>query len=360
MPAAVMAWIDRHQPRLLLSVRIVVATVVTFAAAHLLGFSQSYWAVLTTVIVMQSSVGGSIKATVDRLVGSLGGAIWGVGVCLWIPHHDVLTLGVALGVAVAPLALATAFNPAWRVAPVTALILLLTPTSQIAGPVAAAVQRMAEVGLGSVVAVAVALLLAPARAQANLTAAARSALDIMAQLLTVLMDGLTQTRDPHAVESLHGRIRAALAQAEIAADEARRERLVSLNTGVDPVPLCRTLRRVHHDLLMIGRATISPLPAAAGTPLATPAAEVATTVAHYLRTMAVALAQRTPPPPSLAEDTAITRVLDQVAALRAHGATVALTDDAVARLFSLTFALEQLRKDLGDLSERAAELAQRP
>lgn len=358
MPTTLKLWAQTHQARLWLSVRIVVACVVTFAAAHLLGFAQSYWAVLSSVIVMQSSVGGSIKATVDRLTGSLGGAVWGVVVCLGVPHHDILTLGVALGVAVAPLAVVTAFNPAWRVAPVTALILLLTPTSQVIGPVDAAIQRMLEVGLGSVIAVAVALVLAPARSRADLTDAARTALETLAALMTDLMAGLREARDPLAVEGLHEAVRAAIARAETAADEARRERLVTITAAPDPAPLCRTLRRVHHDLIMVGRVSLTPWPAPVEADLAGPVAAVTDTVTQFLVAMAAAIGRHAAPPPTAPEDGTLADFSQAVAALHASGAANALPEAVVARLFGLTFALEQLRKDLGDLVERARELAE--
>ena len=43
------------------------------------------WSVLTAVIVTQSSVGRSVKATIDYLVGTLGGAIYAGAVAALIP-----------------------------------------------------------------------------------------------------------------------------------------------------------------------------------------------------------------------------------------------------------------------------------
>jgi len=37
-----------------------------------------YGAVLTADIVRQASVGASLKATLDRFIGTLGGAVWSV------------------------------------------------------------------------------------------------------------------------------------------------------------------------------------------------------------------------------------------------------------------------------------------
>ena len=55
------------------AVRVAVAGAASFALAEALGLAQGYWAVFTSVIVTQASVGGSLKATVDRLTGTLGG-----------------------------------------------------------------------------------------------------------------------------------------------------------------------------------------------------------------------------------------------------------------------------------------------
>jgi uncharacterized membrane protein YccC len=349
--------VKKHRAELLLSVRIIVASVLTFAIAHLLGFKQSYWAVLTALIVMQSSVGGSIKATGDRFIGSLGGAVWGVLVCLVVPHADVFTLALALALAIAPLAVVVAFNPAMRVAPVTSVIILLTPTSALVGPVAAAFQRMLEVGLGSVVAVAVAFLLAPAKSVSTLGVAASRALSHMADLIIILMAGLIEARDPMAVEGLHAKIRHAIGAAETADAESRRERAVSLPGAPDLTGLCRTLRRLHHDLVAIGRASTTPLPPKIQGPLAEPAAKVAKTIAAYLRRSGAALHVRATPPSPKAERAALREFSRALAGLRAAGLSRALSDDDVARLFGLAFALEQLGQNLKDLNDRTAELA---
>src|SRR5215831_4444882 len=91
-----------------LALRTTLAGLLTFTLAHLWELPQAYWAVLTSVIIMQASVGGSLKAGLDRMLGTVAGAIWGVSVTLTIPHRDTLSLGVTLVVAIAPLALVAA------------------------------------------------------------------------------------------------------------------------------------------------------------------------------------------------------------------------------------------------------------
>ena len=54
-------WIAAHRAEMTLSLRITVAGLIAFALGELLGVKQVYWAVLTAVIVMQASVGGSLE-----------------------------------------------------------------------------------------------------------------------------------------------------------------------------------------------------------------------------------------------------------------------------------------------------------
>ena len=54
--------IATRAPELRLAVRVTTAAVLAFAIAKLLGFAHGYWAVITAIIVMQTSVGGSLKA----------------------------------------------------------------------------------------------------------------------------------------------------------------------------------------------------------------------------------------------------------------------------------------------------------
>ena len=125
---------------------------------------------------------------VDRLIGTIGGAGWGVVVTLALPHQSMLSTGLALAVALVPLAAVVAVRPGYRIAPVTAAIVLLANSSP-SGVVEAALERVLEIGLGSVVALAVALVVAPARAQDLLCAAGRDALALMADQVELLLGG---------------------------------------------------------------------------------------------------------------------------------------------------------------------------
>src|SRR2546428_13598519 len=151
-------WLQGQRAAIRLALPKMLAGLTPFPLAHLLELPQGYWAVLTSVIVMQASVGGSLKAGLDRMLGTVAGAIWGVSVTLAIPHHDTLTLGLTLAVALTPLALVAALKPNYRVAPVTAIIVLLSTTGVQLGPVRYATDRGLALALESLVCFAVFVL----------------------------------------------------------------------------------------------------------------------------------------------------------------------------------------------------------
>ena len=351
------AWIQRNRSQLRLALRMTIASLFTYALGNLLGLQQSLWAVLTSIIVMQASVGASLKAMVDRLTGSLGGAVAGVVVLLGLHRFGLGLPWLTLAIGVPPLALLAALKPSYRVAPITFVILVMSPNLQALGPVEFAVQRMAEIALGSLIALVVSLFVAPARAHDALAEAAAQALRAMAEVMDALKTGVTGPVDSEALMAAHDRVRRAIGKAESAAEEALRERSSFLTGSADPQPLCRTLRRLRHDLAALGRTMTTPLPDPAGTALTAPIMETTAVIAGFFGACAIAVGGRALPPSLVELQEVFAAQSAAVAQLRRSGQTLALADDDVARLFGMGFALEQLRRDLFDLVERAQEMA---
>ncbi len=347
----------RRSTELRMALRTTAAALIAFVVARMLQLPQAYWAVLTSVIIIQASLGGSLKAGVDRLLGTFAGAIWGVVVTLAVPHRDSLALAGALALALAPLALVAALKPAYRVAPVTAVIVLLSTTGVQLGPVHYAIDRVLEIGLGCVIGIAVSLLVLPARAHGLLAEAAAETVRALRELSDLLLQDLAQPPDRTAQAAAHLRLRKALARVEGFADEARRERAHRLTDAPDPEPVARNLRRLHHDLTSVGRALAEPLPHAALQYLAEAAAELRRAISDYLWGAAAAFVARRKPPPLGAVDEALRAFRDSMDCLRRSGALRELSAEVVARVFGLAFALQQLRGNLGDLADRVAEQA---
>jgi uncharacterized membrane protein YccC len=257
-----------------------------------------------------------------------------------------LMTGVALAISLTPLALLAAFKPSYRVAPVTAVILLLGSAGTTEGPLVAAVLRTIEVSLGGVVGMAVSLLLLPARAHALLGEAANRVLQRLAQLLTDLVAALIAPSDAKAILSRNDEVRLALTALESISDEAARERRFYLTDDADPEPVTRTLRRLRHDLVLIGRIAAEPLSQALRERLAQSLTGFANVAAEFLRAIGRAFAERQSPPSLDGFNAAIAHLLADIEGVKGD-----------ERLVALSFALEQLQFNLKDLTRRAQEFA---
>ncbi len=348
----------RHRRvQLALSIRVTIAAVAALALAQFLHLPLPLWAVLTAVIVTQMSVGRSLKATFDYLVGTLGGAIYGGAIGVLIPHSSEVALLAVLALAVAPLAFIAAVNPRFSVAPITAIIVLLIPTMTDASPIASALDRVLEVALGGVTGLVVSFLLLPSNAHPLVARAAARTLDQMARALGDLLAGLKQGLDMDSLHRIQDGIGQALVQLNVVGAEAEHERSAGLTIGPDTGPLLRTLLRLRHDLVMIGRAAVSPLPEAIRIRLEMPLQHAGAALADYLRASGAALQEARRPPSLNAAATALDTYATEIAALRRDGFTRSLTDDAAERFFVLGFALEQMHDNCKDLERCVAEWA---
>jgi uncharacterized membrane protein YccC len=347
-----------YRAQLRFCVRVTVAGLSAFAIARGLGFPlHGLWAVLTAVVVTQVSVGASLRATIEYIVGTLGGAVYAAAIGLLIPHATTTAQAVVLVLAVAPMALASAIHPSFRVAPFSAVIVLLVGGELGENPIESAVVRVAEVALGGAVAMGVSVLVFPERAHGLGLEAAARILDRMAYLLPKLLAGFIGNLDMAEIRDLQDDLGGSVTAFQALAVEAKRERFVPLARHPDPAPLSRTLLRLRHDLVILGRAAAAPLPDSFAQRLGPLLTRVGAEASEFLRGSATALAQRRHPP-ALEPVQALVNAHDaEVATLRRDGLTLALSTIEVERLFALCFALEQFVQNFADLARCVEEHA---
>jgi uncharacterized membrane protein YccC len=350
-------WLAHHHPQLRLCLRVTTSAVLALAVAHLLNLPLALWTVLTAVLLTQISVGGSLKATADYLASTLGGAIYAAAIGTLVPHTDEIALLAALAVAVAPPALLAAMSPRFKAAPFTAVMVFFGPTITHAGPIASAVERVTEVAVGAVVGLVVSLLVLPARAHGLVVEAAARMLSLIAQSLPQLFAGFFASLDEAALHRIQDPLGEAFARLNAIAPEVRHERITPFSAAPDPGPLLRTLLRLRHDLVMLGRAAIVPLPEPLAPRLKAPIEHVAETAAEYLRSTSAALLERLPPPGLDRFESALEGYSGEVAAIRREGLTRGWSNDSVERLFALGFSLEQMHRNFIDLSRCVADFA---
>jgi uncharacterized membrane protein YccC len=335
----------------------IVAGLLAYALAELFTLPRGYWAVFSAIIIVQASVGGSVKATIDRVVGTIGGAVAGGTVGYLLPHHGVLSIGVALVLALAPLTLVAALRPNYRIAPLTAVVVLLTSGTQQLAPLVSALYRIFEITLGSFVGLGVSLVLLPAGAHGLVISAATRLMGHLADLLGDWLAALVGSGDHTRIMQLQDDIRAGMAHLEIGAGEARQERRTYLTHEFDPDPLVRTVFRLRNDVVMIGRAAAEPLPAPIVTRLRESLDQASKAAQCFLRTCADALRKRKNPPGLDAVEQALAKFIATLEELRREGVTRALPAENIGRLYALVFALEQLLRDFVDFRDRVTECA---
>jgi uncharacterized membrane protein YccC len=350
-------WVATHPVELRLAFRVAVSAVLSLAISHVLNLQFALWAILTAVLLTQVSIGQSLKATMDYLVSTLGGAVYAGAVGALIPHNNEITMMLALGLAVAPVALVAATNPRFRAAPVTAAMVFMAPTITHSGPIASAFERLTEVAVGGVVGLAVSFFVLPARAHELAIESAARMLDLIADNLPQLFAGFAHELDTSAIRKVQDTVGAALARLNTAFQEVKHEQIARLADVPDPSPLLRTLLRLRHDLIMIGRAAMVPLPHQLQLRLGRLISACAESAASYLRANAAALMTRRAAAKLEGFEAALNAFAAELGAVRHEGSTRNLQTDVVERLFALGFTLEQLHQHFIDLARCVSEFS---
>ena len=349
-----------RKTQLALAVRIATAAVATYAIAVALHLLLPLWAVLTSLIVTQMSVGRSLKATRDYMLGTIGGAIYGGAIAVLIPHSGEGSLLALLVLAVTPLAFIASLNPSLNSATVTAVIVLLLPTMHQSNPLDSAIDRVLEVSVGAVTGLVVSFVVLPSRAVSQIRANSARLLELLAAAFAELLAGLTRGQDNDALHRIQDGIGTALVSLNATGAEAERERSAHLSSGPDTGPLLRTIQRLRHDVVMVGRASGAPLPANVQARLARPLSDVSNAIVGYMKSVAASLRSGNGSADIQPVDAALHDYAAEVAALRGDGLIRGLPVDAAERFFALGFSLEQMRQNLNDLSRCHADWCEEP
>jgi hypothetical protein len=355
----VKAWFERL--RLLLrarrgdlghAIRVSVACAATFAIMRIFNIPGGQWAVFTTIIVIQTNIGGTIVQAVERLIGTMVGAAAGAA-AVYAQQTSGVDVVLVLTLLVAVLAFVAASRPTLRAAPLTAVIMLVAHPLGL-DPATAAAYRIGEIFLGGFIGVAATLLIFPAHAHAA----------VLSKLTTVLaeLEAVTASHARRlsiggadaAARDLLVASRGTLAEMQTAMGEADRENATRLGDNPHSDATLRTAWRVRNDLVSLGRTLNDPLPAEGM--IAPGEALLGAYVAFLLacRTSLTGGAR----PDRVAFAKAHADFQDSVQALRAAGVMRGIPFDDLAQTFGFVFAVESLYSNLSDLADRLQEAHQ--
>lgn len=352
--------LHRRRTQLILALRITVSALLSLALALALKMPLPLWVVMTALILTQASVGRSLRAVTDYMIGTLGGAVYGGAIAVLLPHEGEIALLAVLALAVAPLALLAVLNPRMNTAPVTAVIVLLLPAITHHSSLESAIFRVLEVALGASTGLAVSLLVFPSSAHGQAIEAAARTLNLMANAFGKLISDLTCGRDVESLHQIQDGIGKALVRLDTVAAEAAHERLAKLASEPETGPLLRTLLRLRHDLVIMGRAVAMPLTEVLQSRLEAPLTQVSAAFTDYMRGCGSALVARGNPPPLDAVRLALETYAVEISVVRREGLTRALSAEAIEHFFALGFALDQIHQNFRDLERCVTEWSQAP
>lgn len=129
------------------------AVAVAWGVSVVLRLPESFWSVMSVLIVMRPSAGSTLDAGWDRVRGTAAGALCGMA-GVYLQHHGAHVLGTTLAF-VMLLAFAGAAVPGLRSAPVAALIVLSAGGIPGHSALEVATLRMVQIGIGVGVALAI-------------------------------------------------------------------------------------------------------------------------------------------------------------------------------------------------------------
>lgn len=150
-----MSFFARYKAELLETLAIVLATLSSYLIARALNLAEPFWAVITTAIVARLTARVAVYAAAYRLAATLAGALYGF--LLAFARPSGLPEPFLLALLVAPLGLLAVFQTKLRAALIAGII-VFSAAAHLDTPIAPALARIMEVGLGAVVAAAISVL----------------------------------------------------------------------------------------------------------------------------------------------------------------------------------------------------------
>ena len=151
-------WLGADESEIVHAVRTAVAAVASLLIARLFHLPEAYWAAITTIIIMQSTLGAAWTLSKQRLAGTAMGATAG-GLLSTYVSSNVAAFGAGVFLLGVICALVHVERNAYRYAGITLAIVMLVAHTQPAWIIA--VHRFIEISIGIAVGLILTLLWKP-------------------------------------------------------------------------------------------------------------------------------------------------------------------------------------------------------
>ncbi|MBZ2171921.1 FUSC family protein [Nitratidesulfovibrio sp. SRB-5] len=358
-----------------------IAAVLALVLANVLHIEYGYWAVISAVIAMQMNVAEAIEMCLYRFIGTVMGAVMGVGAIMVFPDTPVWN-GVSVFVTTGLCAFLTRWDPRYRMAAITVSIVILASAGH-AERIDVGLFRVLEIAVGVGCAFVVTVTLWPVRAAVGLRRDLAAQAENCADHLTTLVDNFL-ARQTHAPANLLDHLARAISRNRERLSKVRRhESLIYFYDNQPLDTLSTTVERTTDHLRTMLRSLNACTPDGHDIIMAPEMRDLAETVARTLRHMAamttgVTGAQRagaltrwlaalgwrseggqeaapqTPASPAAPLDAALARADERLLALREAGATKRFDLAMLTQFYAFYYALRQLAEDMKGLAARMA------
>lgn len=339
------ALFHKHQDGLLIGGRVGVSATLAYLVATLQHVPETYWPVMSAVIVARGGARGAGGSASDRLIGTLAGAAFGLAATTL--RHLGLPDWALLFLAMAPMAFLSADNAAFRAAPMAAMIVLSATASGKTGlfGLGVAALRVMDVGMGTLVALFVSYVLLPSHPLKGLR---KDAAALMMPLGNLLALGV-KPDDAEAgtkFTRLNAKTRREMREVVIAARQIKAKRAERHLPETLPNQFTAALSRTHGTIVFINRA-VSGAPVPEG--VANALRPVVRDARARLGAIQHLLSQGAPAGSSAALDASVDAAAAKIEMRTAN--------DPAAHLEALPFLLQTLRDDLNDLAGTAGAIS---
>lgn len=353
--------------------RVAVAGGLAFAVAEYFRLPEGFWAVVTAVIIMQQPrVGGTLKAGVDRFIGTFVGALVGFVVASVTPSTTLGT-GIGLVLSVGLLGMLASGRPSYRVAPLTAAIVLISPSSHAVAWISA-FHRVIEILVGCVIGMVVSLVVAPTRSDTSMREESSHALALLAQFISLALDRQEGKPADDEIAKLNKEIDTSFRNISTICKEVHEEEVSHFTrSSLDPNCLRQGLIDLRTAVSVLLNLSRKPWPASIRDAMIGPTRSLADAICDYMLALGDTLRAGQASPPkddmntafvafsSSAEAVVETWRTTRVTASPGKGSKDALADPpaldqgAPSYISNVYFALEQLHAALVKLAECADE-----
>jgi uncharacterized membrane protein YccC len=143
-----LTWLRMDQREVLHSIRTAVGAVVSLLIARFCRLPESYWAAVTTIVIMQSTLGAAWTVSKQRFAGTGLGAAMG-GLMMTYAAQDAAAFGAGVFVLGLICALLRIGRNAFRYAGITLAIVMLVARAEPAWMIG--IHRFLEISVGIVV-----------------------------------------------------------------------------------------------------------------------------------------------------------------------------------------------------------------